>query len=73
MVVDIARLIVYGTTVGMVIESLGSAFVISASLAACLGSLVGSIWLKGLKLRFIQWLVALLLYGLGVALIAGLI
>jgi uncharacterized membrane protein YfcA len=71
--VDIARLIVYGTTVGMVIESLGSAFVISASLAACLGSLVGAIWLKGVKVRSIQWAVALLLYGLGAALIAGFI
>lgn len=71
--VDIARLIVYGPAVGLVIESLGSVFIISAGIAACLGGLVGGIWLKRVTIRSVQWLVAILLYGLGAALIVGLI
>jgi len=47
--------------------------VLSASIAACMGGLVGAIWLKRVTLRSIQLFVALLLYVLGAALIAGLI
>jgi uncharacterized membrane protein YfcA len=71
--VDVARLLVYGAAVPIVIASLGSAVVLSASIAACMGGLVGAIWLKRVTLRAIQLFVALLLYVLGAALIAGLI
>lgn len=71
--VDVARLLVYGAAVPLVITSLGSAVMLSASIAACAGGLVGSIWLKRVTVRSVQLCVALLLYGLGAALVAGLI
>ena len=73
---DVARLSVYG--VAFVERDLGAALggwslVIAATVAAFLGSFAGSRLLPSISMRGVRWVVALMLFALGVALGTGLV
>ena len=77
-VVDISRLIVYGSTFFVrdfeILKSLGGIeLVIAGSLAAFLGAFIGSRLLKKITMRVVQTIVGLMLFVLSIALGSGLI
>ncbi len=77
-VVDISRLIVYGSTffvwdLGVLKAQGGIGLIVAGSLAAFLGAFIGSRLLKKITMRAIQTLVGLMLLALAVALGAGLV
>jgi uncharacterized membrane protein YfcA len=71
--VDATRLIIYGMTFDMLIVSQHSELVITACVAAFLGVFIATELLKKVTIRFIQKLVAVMMYLLGLLLCAGLI
>lgn len=71
--VDIARLAVYGLNMGLLLAHANAGLLAAATAAAFAGVLVGQIGLKKVTIGFIQKLVALMLYALGLALISGII
>jgi len=71
--VDMSRLVVYGLSFGVLMQTVSPTLVISASIAAFLGVFAGTVWLKKITIKFIQRLVAIMLYLLGAGLVLGLI
>lgn len=71
--VDVSRLIVYGLSFGVLMQTVSPALIISASIAAFLGVFAGTVWLKKITITSIQRLVAIMLYLLGTGLALGLI
>lgn len=72
--VDMARLFTYGFAFRHLLNmSLNPVLFVPVVIAAFLGSLIGVIWLKKITITLIQGLVAILLYLLGILLIAGII
>ena len=77
-VVDVSRLIVYGSTFFVrdfeVLKSLGGIeLVIAGSLAAFLGAFIGSRLLKKITMRAVQTIVGIMLFVLSIALGSGLV
>jgi uncharacterized membrane protein YfcA len=77
-VVDVSRLIVYGSTFfsrdfSILTEKGGIGLVVAGSLAAFLGAFIGSRLLKKITMRAIQLTVGILLFVLSIALGAGLV
>jgi uncharacterized membrane protein YfcA len=77
-VVDVSRLIVYGSTFffrdfSILAEKGGIGLVVAGSLAAFLGAFIGSRLLKKITMRAIQITVGVMLFVLSIALGAGLI
>lgn len=71
--VDTARLSVYGLNMGLLLAHANAGLIAAATAAAFAGVLVGQIGLKKVTIGFIQKLVAIMLYALGLALIVGII
>jgi uncharacterized membrane protein YfcA len=71
--VDLARLTVYGLNMGLLLAHANAGLLIAATVAAFAGVLAGQIGLKKVTIGFIQKLVAVMLYALGLLLIAGII
>ena len=71
--VDATRLIIYGMTFDLILIKAQSTLVASATVASFLGVFLGAELLKKITIRFIQRLVATMMYALGVLLCAGLI
>lgn len=71
--VDAVRLFVYGATLDIMLFRQQLSLLTCAVLASFLGVWLGTVWLEKVTLRFMQQLVAVMLYVLGAALIAGLI
>lgn len=77
-IVDVSRLIVYGSTffildLEMFKEQSGFGLILAGSLAAFLGAFIGSRLLKKITMRAIQIIVGIMLFVLAIALGAGLI
>lgn len=75
-IVDFARLLVYGlsfytTTFAKVAPSMGG-LIITATLAAFIGSFIGSRLMKKVTLRTVQIIVGVMLIGVGAGLASGL-
>lgn len=71
--VDITRLIVYGLNLSLLMAHANKGLLAAATIAAFLGVMSGTLGLKKITIGFIQKLVAVMLYGLGLLLVAGLI
>jgi uncharacterized protein len=71
--VDLARLLIYGPAFFAQKEQIEWALVISASLAAFVGAYAGAKLLKKITMQFVQWVVAALLIMVGVGLAGGLL
>jgi uncharacterized membrane protein YfcA len=71
--VDITRLAVYGLNITLLLAQVNTGLLAAATVAAFAGVLTGAIGIKKITIGFIQNLVAVTLYVLGVLLIAGLI
>lgn len=71
--VDLARLTVYGTDIVRAWDDIPVPLLTVATLSAFIGSYAGSRWLKKITLHTVQRLVSALLALVGIALIAGLI
>ena len=71
--VDITRLAVYGLNIMLLMTQVNTGLLAAATVAAFAGVLVGTVGLKKVTIGFIQNLVAVTLYLLGILLIAGLI
>jgi uncharacterized membrane protein YfcA len=77
-VVDVSRLIVYGSTFflrdfAVLTEGGGIGLVVSGSLAAFLGAFIGSKLLKKITMRAIQSMVGIMLFLLSITLATGLV
>lgn len=71
--VDVARLAVYGLNMTLLMIHLNKGLLAAATLAAFAGAAAGTAGLKKVTIGFIQALVAVTLYLLGILLVAGLI
>jgi uncharacterized membrane protein YfcA len=71
--VDITRLAVYGLNITLVLQQVNTGLLAAATVAAFAGVLAGAAGLKKVTVGFIQKLVAITLYVLGILLVAGLI
>jgi len=71
--VDTARLAVYGLNMGLLLAHANAGLLAAATLAAFAGVLAGQIGLKKVTIGFIQKLVAVMLYALGILLVTGII
>lgn len=71
--VDMTRLAAYSTNNILLLGQVNASLIIAAMVAAFAGILAGRVGLKKITIRFIQRLVAALLYILGVLLVAGFI
>lgn len=71
--VDIARLVVYGLNMKLLMAGVDMHLLLFATLASFAGAWLGTVFLKKVTIELIQKIVAVLLYLLGGALISGLI
>ncbi len=71
--VDITRLAVYGLNISLLLEQADTGLLAAAIAAAFAGTLAGKAGMKKITIGFIQKLVAVLLYILGILLAAGFI
>jgi uncharacterized protein len=71
--VDITRLTVYGLNITLLLSQVNTGLLAAATMAAFAGVLAGAIGLKKVTIDFVQNLVVVTLYTLGVLLAAGLI
>lgn len=72
--VDMTRLIVYGLTLHLLLNhQFNFLLIIATTIAAFCGAILGVIWLEKITFTFIQRLVAILLYLLGILLLLGII
>jgi len=71
--VDITRLAVYGLNITLIMEQVNTGLLAAATIAAFAGVLAGTVGLKKITIGFIQKLVAVTLYMLGILLAAGII
>ncbi len=71
--VDITRLAVYGLNITLLFSQVNTGLLAAATIAAFAGVIAGTIGLKKVTIGFIQNLVAITLYILGIMLVAGLI
>jgi len=71
--VDISRLVGYGTHLSQVIDRTNSPLLIAAVLSAFLGAFIGNRLLKKITMRAIQIIVSLMLFGIALGLGLGII
>lgn len=71
--VDIARLIVYGLNIHLLLAGVDTTLLVMATLASFTGVWLGTIFLKKITITLIQKVVAVMLYLLGILLVAGMI
>jgi len=71
--VDIARLIIYGLNIKLLLAGVDMTLLVMATLASFGGVWLGTVFLHKMTIKLIQKLVAVMLYILGFALMAGVI
>jgi uncharacterized membrane protein YfcA len=71
--VDITRLVVYGVNIKLLMQNVDYSLIIAATIASFAGVLVGKAGLEKINIGFIQKLVTVMLYILGVSLLIGII
>jgi uncharacterized membrane protein YfcA len=71
--VDAVRLVVYGTTFNFILFEVHTPLVLSAIVSSFFGVFLGAMFLEKITIRFIQQLVAVMMYAFGILLCVGLI